>query len=94
MSQATKPADRAGSGSTCPDCDEPLVFTFFTNLASSLGPGSVSSFNFASDYQVVPVSLILKVSFGSSRLSAVIGTEIVGFSDTPGAQLTSPVVFV
>jgi len=28
MSQATKPADRAGSGVTCPDCDEPLVFTF------------------------------------------------------------------
>src|SRR5262245_14444339 len=27
MSQATTPTDRAG-GLTCPDCDEPLVFTF------------------------------------------------------------------
>ena len=37
---------------------EPLVFTFFTRLASTLGVGAVSAFNFASDYQVVPVSLI------------------------------------
>jgi putative peptidoglycan lipid II flippase len=37
---------------------EPFVFTFFTGLASTLGAGAVSAFNFASDYQVVPVSLI------------------------------------
>jgi putative peptidoglycan lipid II flippase len=37
---------------------DPLMLTFFTNLAASIGVGAVSSFNFASDYQVVPVSLI------------------------------------
>jgi putative peptidoglycan lipid II flippase len=37
---------------------DPLTLTFFTNLAASVGVGAVSSFNFASDYQVVPVSLI------------------------------------
>jgi putative peptidoglycan lipid II flippase len=37
---------------------DPLMLTYFTNLASSIGVGAVSSFNFASDYQVVPVSLI------------------------------------
>ena len=34
------------------------MLTFFTRLASSVGVGAVSVFNFASDYQVVPVSLI------------------------------------
>jgi putative peptidoglycan lipid II flippase len=37
---------------------DPLTLTFFTNLAAAIGVGAVSSFNFASDYQVVPVSLI------------------------------------
>ena len=37
---------------------ELLILTWFTILATGLGPGSVSSFNFASDYQVVPVLLI------------------------------------
>jgi putative peptidoglycan lipid II flippase len=37
---------------------EPLMFTLFASLASQIGPGSVSSLNFASDFQVVPVSLI------------------------------------
>lgn len=37
---------------------DPLMLTYFTNLASGLGVGAVSSFNFASDYQVVPVSLV------------------------------------
>ena len=37
---------------------DPLMLTFFTSLASTVGVGAVSSFNFASDYQVVPVSLI------------------------------------
>ena len=37
---------------------EPLTFAYFTVLAASLGVGSVSSVNFAADYQVVPVSLI------------------------------------
>jgi putative peptidoglycan lipid II flippase len=37
---------------------ELITLTWFTILATGLGPGSVSSFNFASDYQVVPVLLI------------------------------------
>ncbi|MEW5989838.1 MAG: lipid II flippase MurJ [Chloroflexota bacterium] len=37
---------------------DPLTLTFFTNLGSSFGVGAITSFNFASDYQVVPVSLI------------------------------------
>jgi putative peptidoglycan lipid II flippase len=37
---------------------DPLILTFFTNLGSSFGVGAITSFNFASDYQVVPVSLI------------------------------------
>jgi putative peptidoglycan lipid II flippase len=37
---------------------EPLTFTFFTIVASTLVAGSVSTVNFAADYQVVPVSLI------------------------------------
>ena len=49
---------------------EPLAFTFFTGLASTLGPGSVSSVNFASDYQVVPVSLI-GVSFSLAVFPAL-----------------------
>jgi putative peptidoglycan lipid II flippase len=37
---------------------EPLMFTFFASLALELGAGNVSSLNFASDFQVVPVSLV------------------------------------
>jgi len=37
---------------------EPVMLTLFASLALQLGPGNVSSLNFASDFQVVPVSLI------------------------------------
>ncbi len=37
---------------------ELLMLTWFTILATGLGPGSVTAFNFASDYQVVPILLI------------------------------------
>ena len=37
---------------------ELVMLTYFTLLAAQLGAGSVSSFNFASDYQVVPILLI------------------------------------
>lgn len=37
---------------------ELLMLTWFTILATQLGPGSVTAFNFASDYQVVPILLI------------------------------------
>jgi putative peptidoglycan lipid II flippase len=59
---------------------EPLIFTFFTGLASTLGPGSVSSLNFASDYQVVPVSLI-----GVSFSLAVFPTLAAAYARDDGA---------
>jgi putative peptidoglycan lipid II flippase len=37
---------------------EPVMLTFFTALAIDLGPDNVSALNFASDYQVVPATLI------------------------------------
>ncbi len=37
---------------------EPLTFLYFTALASTLAPGSVSSVSFARNFQSVPVSLI------------------------------------
>ncbi len=37
---------------------DPITVTYFTVLATGLGVGSVSAYNFASDYQVLPVSLI------------------------------------
>ena len=52
---------------------EPLIFLFFTQLASTLGEGSVSSLSFARNFQAVPVSLI-GASFSLAvfpRLSAV-----------------------
>jgi putative peptidoglycan lipid II flippase len=49
---------------------EPLVVTIFTRIASDLGAGSVAAYNFASDYQVVPVSLI-GVSFSLAVFPAL-----------------------
>ena len=37
---------------------EPLIFLFFTQLATTLGHGAVSSISFARNFQSVPVSLI------------------------------------
>ncbi len=37
---------------------EPIVFLFFTQLATTLGAGAVSSLSFARNFQSVPVSLI------------------------------------
>ena len=61
---------------------EPLTFTYFTVLASSLGVGSVSSVNFAADYQVVPVSLI-----GVSFSLAVFPTLSVAYADGDRADV-------
>ena len=55
---------------------EPLMFTYFTILASTLAVGSVSAVNFAADYQVVPVSLI-----GVSFSLAVFPTLSAAFAD-------------
>jgi len=37
---------------------DPLTVAFFTRLATGIGVGALTSYNYASDYQVVPVSLI------------------------------------
>jgi putative peptidoglycan lipid II flippase len=55
---------------------ELLMLTWFTILATGLGPGSVSSFNFASDYQVVPILLI-----GAPFSLAVFPTLSAAFAD-------------
>jgi putative peptidoglycan lipid II flippase len=60
---------------------DPLTATYFTILASGLGAGSVSSFNFASDYQVLPVSLI-----GVSFSLAVFPTLSAAFADRDGPE--------
>jgi putative peptidoglycan lipid II flippase len=59
---------------------EPITLAYFTVLASGLGAGSVSAFNFASDYQVLPVSLI-----GVSFSLAVFPTLSAAFAANDGA---------
>ncbi len=63
---------------------EPITFAYFTVLAASLGVGSVSSFNFAADYQVVPVSLI-----GISFSLAIFPTLSVAYADADRAVFVS-----
>ncbi|MDO8484662.1 MAG: lipid II flippase MurJ [Candidatus Limnocylindrales bacterium] len=58
---------------------ELLMLTYFTILATQLGAGSVSSFNFASDYQVVPILLI-----GAPFSLAVFPTLSAAFADGDG----------
>ena len=58
---------------------EILMLTWFTVLATQLGAGSVSSFNFASDYQVVPILLI-----GAPFSLAVFPTLSAAFADGDG----------
>ncbi len=55
---------------------ELLMLTWFTILATRLAPGSVSSFNFASDYQVVPILLI-----GAPFSLAIFPTLSAAFAD-------------
>jgi len=55
---------------------ELLMLTWFTVLATGLGAGSVTSFNFASDYQVVPILLI-----GAPFSLAVFPTLSAAFAD-------------
>jgi putative peptidoglycan lipid II flippase len=63
---------------------DPITVTYFTVLATSLGVGSVSAFNFASDYQVLPVSLI-----GVSFSLAVFPTLSVAFAADDGPTFRS-----
>ncbi len=55
---------------------EPITVTYFTILAASLGPGSVSALNFANDYQALPVILI-----GVQFSLAVFPTLSAAFAD-------------
>jgi putative peptidoglycan lipid II flippase len=55
---------------------ELVMLTWFTVLATQLGPGSVTSFNFASDYQVVPILLI-----GAPFSLAIFPTLSAAFAD-------------
>jgi putative peptidoglycan lipid II flippase len=55
---------------------EPITVTYFTIMAASLGAGSVTALNFASDYQVLPVSLI-----GVAFSLAVFPTLSAAFAD-------------
>lgn len=55
---------------------ELVMLTYLTLLAAQLGGGSVSSFNFASDYQVVPILLI-----GAPFSLAVFPTLSAAFAD-------------
>jgi putative peptidoglycan lipid II flippase len=63
---------------------EPLTFTYFTILASTLAVGSVSAVNFAADYQVVPVSLV-----GVSFSLAVFPVLSAAYADGDRAAFTA-----
>lgn len=58
---------------------EPLILTYFTFVAATIGVGGVSSLNFALDYQVLPVSLI-----GISFSLAVFPVLSAAYSDGDG----------
>jgi len=60
---------------------EPLTFLYFTALASTLTPGSVSSVSFARNFQSVPVSLI-GASFAIAAFPAMSTAVVAG--DRPG----------
>jgi putative peptidoglycan lipid II flippase len=63
---------------------DPITVTYFTVLATALGAGSVTAFNFASDYQVLPVSLI-----GISFSLAVFPTLSAAFAAGDGPAFRS-----
>ncbi len=71
---------------------EPLTFLFFTALATTLEPGSVSSVSFARNFASVPVSLI-GASFAIAALP-ILSAQFVrgdrgGFTRTLGTNLAS-----
>jgi putative peptidoglycan lipid II flippase len=72
---------------------EPLTFAYFTLLAASLGVGSVSSINFAADYQVVPVSLI-GVSFSLAIFPALSAAYAEGERGTFTSMLRRNIVVI
>ena len=71
---------------------EPLTFLYFTALASTLTPGSVSSVSFARNFQSVPVSLI-GASFAIAAFPALSAAAAAGdrrgFTRQFGTTLTT-----
>jgi putative peptidoglycan lipid II flippase len=59
---------------------DPITVTYFTVLATGLGVGSVTAYNFASDYQALPVGLI-----GITFSLAVFPTLAAAFAAADGA---------
>lgn len=72
---------------------DPLMLTYFTNLASGIGVGAISAFNFASDYQVVPVSLI-GVSFSLAVFPTLAAAYAAGDGATFRAVLRQNVITI
>jgi putative peptidoglycan lipid II flippase len=72
---------------------DPLMLTYFTNLAASIGVGAVTSFNFASDYQVVPVSLI-GVSFSLAVFPTLAAAYAAGDASMFGQVLRRNLVTI
>lgn len=66
---------------------ELLMLTWFTVLATDLGEGGVSAFNFASDYQVVPILLI-----GAPFSLAVFPTLSAAFAEGDSATFRAVLV--
>ena len=63
---------------------EPILLTYFTILATGLGVGSVAAFNFASDYQVMPILLV-----AAPFSLAVFPTLSGAFADRDGGAFRS-----
>jgi putative peptidoglycan lipid II flippase len=71
---------------------ELLMLTWFTYLASGLEPGSVTAFNFASDYQVVPILLIgapFSLAIFPTLSSAFAASDLASFRSVLTRNLVS-----
>jgi putative peptidoglycan lipid II flippase len=71
---------------------EPLTFLYFTALATTLEPGSVSSVSFARNFASVPVSLIgaaFAIAAFPTLSAQFAGGDRRGFTRTFGANLAS-----
>ena len=66
---------------------EPLTFLFFTNVATTLAAGSVSSVSFARNFQSVPVALF-GVSISLAAFPALSAAWAAG--DRPGVSSPGP----
>ena len=72
---------------------EPIVFLFFTQLATTLGDGAVSSVSFARNFQSVPVSLV-GVAFSLAVFPPLSAAAAVGDRSTFTRVLRNNVVAI